>query len=341
VFDTEELGVVITPDEARAFDRKDRRDGKEGVTKRPKRDTKTTKSNKSEDKPNNMPFDDIHHVEDERFEYSLNAIQPKIKSNKMLLANSVLAGKLAPVDTEPEKFYRYIELFEDPLDNPDILRFVSTPMRRRLVGMDAYDQIEIKWRAVDLQWKGNKNAAISYPAGSNLSLMKVAEYIENNTTLDVWSFEMTISSPAEELPPWVTSHFPRQFNGSREGGVMALEMVLDTKSVYRLRLIYVYALDDSNRPPFISKTRLRQLLQQAEIPEGETRLHLERRQILSTEEPHPVFEIPVTYVGRYYYSPIPPEKIEQNSLLKQLADGKLLSDLQPVFDAYDEDANKS
>ena len=337
VMDADESGMVITADEAVLFDRMDRKSGKAGAPKRAKREAR--KPIKSADQPSNMPFDDPQHREEREFKIMLNTIMPDIKKNKAFSGKSVVTNKLVYGVENVEALHRVVNILEDPLKQRNVLQFLTLPLQRRLLTLERYDQTEIKWRPVDLQWQTSKVRTVAFPAGSGLNLSRVAVYIDNNTNMDVWSIEMTVPSPAETLPDWVAAGMSHHGMELDAVGIIAIELVVDSQSVFRQRLIYVYGVTNKpiyNKSLVVSARDFDSILKRMLVPQGETRVHLERHNIFNTTEVHPIFEIPATYVGRYYFSPAPADKIEANSVANKLKDAKRLWDLRPVFDAHDQ-----
>ena len=334
---SEDAGIVITPDEAKVFDKLDRKDGQPGDTKRARR-TPVAKTNK--ERASNMPFDDPHHVEEEKFKTYLNAMMSDVKKNKVFAGKPTLSNKVRFGVENVDDLYRNVNILENPLQTYNVLQFLTPVLQKRLLQLDAYDQTEIKWRPVDILWQSKPSKTTLFPAGIGLDLSHVAQYIENNTGLDVVAMEMTIPSEAEVMPVWASEYLNKLHSiAFKAVGLISIELVVDAQAIFRHRLIYAYGTTAAlqyDKKLALSTHEFEAILARIQVPKGETRLHLERQDIFYSTEQHPIFTIPVTYVGRYYYAPAPAEKIEQNSLTKKLADSKLLWDLRPVFDAHDQ-----
>jgi hypothetical protein len=123
-------------------------------------------------------------------------------------------------------------------------------------------------------------------------------------------------------------------------GVMVLSTIVDDESVFQLRFIYVYGLaaDGEHRIPdyYVTPTDFQRICQDCQIAEGETRFTASRLRLFSHEEPSPILQLPALYVGRYYYAPLPNEKVEVANLTSVLEGHKMLWDLRPIYEAADE-----
>lgn len=366
-----ELGFVIHPDEKRYMDRLDRKNGQPGSPKRANRSaTKNARPKTAlEREPRaNQAFDSTRTKEEKQYNDVLNNLLPQRRQNRKFEGNDAAVRKALYGSTDVI-LHRPVDMFEVYAPDNGALHFLTPVMRKRIASFDIYDQAETKLRPIDFQWhKQQQYEQARFPTGCRINLSDVAEFIENNTGFDVWMFQMSLPNNVEKTPDWVVKAFSdfvdhmqdTPANTAKFGmisladsleyvGLMTLDLILDPESLFHMRLLYAYGTLNNNAPAdadtkfpagLIKHTDFMRILEFAHVTKGDSRFQLERHDIMIIEPVNPIFSIPATYLGRYYFSPTPSEHIQINSLENRLKENAKLWDTRPLFDDLDNKAEE-